>query len=160
MESGSPPIPEDKWNPPDQTKEGRAAAEAACETAGILPPEVAPDFREVAPDFRDEVRKLLETAHDQIDRGKKRVDLPCPRIESGQTSGYKTRGFISMSFPWLFAGGIACFFDDRPYGEEFTFAKWIGRLVFYYDGRFSADFAPPFVALNMMYRRRSVEQIW
>ena len=50
--------------------------------------------------------------------------------------------------------------DDRPFCEGFTFAKWLGRPVFYYDGRFGADVASPFVALNMMYRRRSVEQIW
>ena len=49
-------------------------------------------------------------------------------------------------------------FDDRPFGEWFAIAKWLARIVFYYDGRFSADVAFPFVALNMMYRRRSVEQ--
>ena len=42
-----------------------------------------------------------------------------------------------MSFPWLFPRGIGCFFDDRPFGAGFTFAKWMGRLVFYYDERFA-----------------------
>ena len=136
---------------PDQTKAGRDAAEAAHKTGGMLLPEVAPDFR-------DEVRKLLETAHGQIDRGKKHVELPCPRIESGPASEFKTRGFFCMSFPWLFTGGVGRFFDDRPSGEGFTFEKWLEHIVFYYDGRFSADSASPFVALNMMYRRRSIEQ--
>ena len=109
--------------PPIRKKAGRDAADAAYETGGILLPEVAPDFR-------DKVRKLLETAQGQSDRWKKRVDLPWPRIEPGPASGYKTRGFFRMSVPWLFAGGVGCFFDDRPFGEGFTFAEWIARLVF------------------------------
>ena len=113
---------------------------------------------EVAPDFREEVRKLLETANAQCAKGAKRVEFPWPNISAEPASEFKTRGFFCMAFPWLFPGGVGCFFDDRPYGEGFTFAKWLEHLVFYSDGRFSADVAFPFVALNMMYRRRSVEQ--
>ena len=58
---GTPPL-EGKGPAADQAKAGRDAAEAAYETCGVLLPEVAPDFR-------DEVRKLLETAHGQNDRG-------------------------------------------------------------------------------------------
>ena len=36
--------------------------------------------------------------------------------------------------------------------------KWLGRLSYYYDGRFSADAAFPFVAIYMAYRRRSAER--
>ena len=59
-----------------------------------------------------------------------------------------------MALPW----GVGCFFDDRPYGESLTFSDWLEHLVYYYDGRFAADVAFPFVALNMMYRRRAAEQ--
>ena len=48
-------------------------------------------------------------------------------------------------------------FDDRPFGEGLKFEKWTDRLI-YYDGRFDADFAFPFVAPNTAYRRRSSEQ--
>ena len=69
MGSRTPPLPEDKGPATDQTQAGRDAPEAAYATGGML-------LREVAPDFRDEVRKMLETPHDQSDRGEKRVDLP------------------------------------------------------------------------------------
>ena len=49
-------------------------------------------------------------------------------------------------------------FDDRPFGEGLKFAKWIERLIYYYGGRFGADVAFPFVALNMEYRRRYSDQ--
>ena len=95
MGFGRTPLPDDNGPAPDQTKAGRDAADSAYETGGMLLPEVAPDFR-------DDFRKLLETAHGQIDRWKKHVDLPWPRIASGPASEFKTRGFFRMSFPWLF----------------------------------------------------------
>ena len=62
MGSRWPPLyPRTNGLPPTRQKQGDAA-EAAYETCGVLLPEVAPDFR-------DEVRKLLETAHGQNDRG-------------------------------------------------------------------------------------------
>ena len=63
-----------------------------------------------------------------------------------------------MSSPWIFPGGFGFFFDARPVGEWLKFAKWIDRIIYYYDGRFGADVAFPFVALNMAYRRRYAEQ--
>ena len=88
-----------------------------------------------------------------------RVDLHWPKIDAGPASEYKTSCILRMSSPLLFPGGTGCFFDDRPFGDGFTSAEWIGRSLRYYDGRFSAYIAFPFGALNMMYRRRSVEQI-
>ena len=66
------------------------------------------------------------------------------------------RRFFSEWRPWLFSGGFSCFYGDIPFGEGVAFAKWIGRLVFYYAGRFSAGDAFPFVGLNMARRVRSV----
>ena len=86
------------------------------------------------------------------------MEFHWPKISADPASEFKTRGFFFMASPWLFPGGVGCFFDDRRYGGGVTIAKWLGRLVFYSDGRFSADVAFPFAALNMMYRRRSVEQ--
>ena len=66
---------------------------------------------------------------------------------------------VSPAYPTrLFARGVGRFFADRPFGEGFTCAQWIGLLVLYYDGRFIASVAFPFAALNMMRRRRAVGQ--
>ena len=81
-----------------------------------------------------------------------------PKIGAGPASGYKTRVSSARHPAGFFPGGAGRFFGDRPRGEEFAFAKWIGSLFFYYDGRFIADAAFPLVALNMVYGRRSAEQ--
>ena len=55
---GADLLPEDNGPAPDQIADGGFAGEEAYETGGMLPPEVAPDFR-------DEVRRLLEEARAQ-----------------------------------------------------------------------------------------------
>ena len=55
-----------------------------------------------------------------------------------------------MASPWLFPGGVGCFFDDRPPGDGLKFEKWLER--------FGADVAFPFVALNMACGRMSAEK--
>ena len=104
------------------------------------------------------LRKLIVSANGQQDSGRKHVEFPWPASASEPVSEFRTRGFSCVAFPLLFPGGVGFFFDDRPYGEELKFPDWLEHLVYYYDGRFAADVAFPFVALNMMYRRRSAEQ--
>ena len=54
-------------------------------------------------------------------------------------------------------GVVGCFSDDIHFAEWLKFAKRIARLI-YYGGRFGADVALPFVALNMARMRRSAEK--
>ena len=52
--------------------------------------------------------------------------------------------------PLASPGGVGRFFYGRPFGEGAKFANLLELIIFYNDGRFGADVAPPFVALNMV----------
>ena len=115
-------------------------------------------FPEIAPGVQSEVRKLLDSARLESGAGEKSVESPWPSAEPNPVPESRALGFFCMDSPCLFPVGVGFFFDDRPFGDGFTFAKWIAYLVFYNDGRFIEDVAFPFVALNLMYRRRSVDR--
>ena len=104
---------------------------------------------EISLDFQSDVRRLLDSARLQIEAGEKHVESPCPSADPPPVPESRTRGFPRMASHWLLPGGVGFFFDDRPFGEGLKFAKWLEHLIYYYDGRFGADVALPFVALNM-----------
>ena len=110
---------------------------------------------EVAPGFRGEVRKLIDIARYQIDRGAEHVDPTWPKIGTCPEPGYKTRGSPRTDRSWLFPGGVGCFFGDPRSAKD---SPSFDLLICYRSGRLIADFAFPPVAINMMYARRSVEQ--
>ena len=151
MKHGAESLPEDMGPSPDQVAPGADVSEAAFETGWAILPEVSHDPQ-------SEVRKLLDSARAQSEAGKKHVEFPWPKDDPNPAPESRTRGFFCIAFHWLFPGGAGCFFDDRPFGEELKFGKWLDRLIYYYDGRFAADVAFPFVALNMAHRRRSSER--
>ena len=139
---------------PDQVAHGVDVSDSAFETGGVLLPEIEPDIQ-------SDVPKLIDSARLQSEAGKKHVEFPRPSADPNPAPEPRTRGFFRMSRPWLFPGLMGGFFDDRPFGEGLKVAKWPEHLIYYRDGRFGADVAFPFVALNMAYRRRSSDQsIW
>ena len=103
-------LPDDLGPAPGQNEVGAEASEEGYGTGGMPLPEVAPNYRE-------EVRKLIVSANGQQDSGRKHVEFPWPAADSEPVSKFRTRSFFCVAFPWLFPGGVGCFFDDRPYGE-------------------------------------------
>ena len=99
---------------------------------------------------------MVESPNDQKDGDRKRAEFPWPEAAAGAVSEFRTMDFYRVAPQWLIPGGVCCFFGDRPYGEGLKFPDFAETLVYNGD-RFSAEFAPPFVAMNMMYRRRSGE---
>merc|ERR1712112_765645 len=95
---------------PDQVAPVGEDCETSFETGGMLLPEITPDIE-------TEVRKLVESARQQGESGKKHVVFPWPSVDPNPVPEYRTRGFFCMAFPWLFPGGVGCFFDDRPFSE-------------------------------------------
>ena len=82
--------------------------------------------------------------------GQPTMNSPCPSTRHAGSSASLSHGCSR--------GGIGDYFDDRPKGDKITLAAWLEHLDFYVDCRFAADAAFPFVALNMVYRRRAYEQ--
>ena len=100
-------LPDDLGPTPDQNEVGAEASEAGYETGGMLPPSVSPNYRE-------DVRKLIVSAKDQQDSGRKYVEFPWSDASSEPVAEFRTRGFFCMAFQCLFTGWVGCFCDDRP----------------------------------------------
>ena len=141
-------LPDDMRPSPDLVAPVGDVSEAAFESGGMLIPEITPGCQ-------SEARKLLASALRQGESGETHVVFPWPSVGPNHLPDPRDRGFFCMALPWLFPGGVGCFFDDRPFGEGLNCAKWLENLIYYYGGRFGADVACPFVALNMAHRRRS-----
>lgn len=126
-----------------------------CETAGMLLPAGVPL------NVRSELERLLRDGAPAAGTrdgapAARTAHLDWPVAGSTPVSEYTTRGFFSMSFPWLFPSGCGDFFDDRP--RPVHLHEWAEHLLYYQDGRFAMDVAFPFITLNMVYRRRAREQ--
>ena len=59
------------------------------------------------------------------------------------------------AFPWLFPGGVG---DIHDFNNGLSIEDWLKKLILYEDGRFAADKAFCFYALNYLQRRKNMDQ--
>ena len=89
-------LPEDTCPAPDQVGPAGDVSEAACETGGPPPPEVATDYQRGVSKFRGAALLL------QIEEGRKHVKFPWRRIDPGPVPESRTRGFFFLAAPGYF----------------------------------------------------------
>ena len=150
--TGNPPADEQGDQGPAAHQHAAAVEAGAgdvewCETAGMMMPTSVPVS------IRNELIKLQRG-----DATASAIHLDWPVSRGTPVNEYSTRGFFSMSFPWLWPSGAGDFFDDRDRGADIQLFQWAEHLLLYEDGRFARDVAWPFIALNMIYRRRARER--
>ena len=61
---------------------------------------------EVSPIYREDVRKLIVSANDQQDSGRKYVEFPCADGASEPVSEFRTMVYLRMAFSWLSPEGL------------------------------------------------------